>query len=257
VTEHVQAWPLLGGKRLRALAGAAPISALRELVGAGPVLVLAPHPDDESIGCGGLIAACAAAGIPVFVHFLTDGRHSHPGSDAFPPERLAGIRRLEALRALRILGVPPQRARHAGLTDGTVLFDPEGQRRCVERIARELRRWPSPWLLAPGDGDLHPDHLAAALMARAITARVPRARLLRYFIWLDADGLDPAAYAWTRLAIAPWRARKARAIAAHRSQTTRLVHDVARRTAPDLDGFLDRYETFANDARWCSRSFST
>ncbi len=49
--------------------------------GAAPIVVLAPHPDDESLGCGALLAA-AFAGKGARVVCLTDGSGSHPGSRA-------------------------------------------------------------------------------------------------------------------------------------------------------------------------------
>ena len=55
----------------------------------GGALVLAPHPDDESLGTGGLIAACVAEGRRVHVAVVSDGAASHPGSRAWPPARLA------------------------------------------------------------------------------------------------------------------------------------------------------------------------
>src|SRR5262245_24685447 len=64
------------GNLLRAML-TLPVVTLRDLVGHSPVLVLAPHPDDESLGCGGLIAACQAQGHPVHVLVLTDGAGSH------------------------------------------------------------------------------------------------------------------------------------------------------------------------------------
>src|SRR5580704_16937481 len=55
-----------------------------DLMGAQPLLVLAPHPDDESLGCGGLIADCQARGQPVYVLILTDGAGSHRNSREYP-----------------------------------------------------------------------------------------------------------------------------------------------------------------------------
>ena len=69
-------------------------------------LILAPHPDDESLGCGGLIAQCCAAGTPPHVVILTDGCNSHPNSQTHPPERLRHLREEEAREALLLLGMP-------------------------------------------------------------------------------------------------------------------------------------------------------
>ena len=65
-----------------------PFADVATIAGSGPILVLAPHPDDESLGCGGLIAQACAAGIEVHVAILTDGSMSHPNSAAFPAQRL-------------------------------------------------------------------------------------------------------------------------------------------------------------------------
>ncbi len=72
-------------------------------------LILAPHPDDESLGCGGLIAAACAAGLAPEVVILTDGGASHPGSTSHPPARLRALRAEEARQATAALGLPPDR----------------------------------------------------------------------------------------------------------------------------------------------------
>jgi N-acetylglucosamine malate deacetylase 1 len=67
-------------------------------------MVLAPHMDDESLGCGGTIARHVQAGAEVTVIFLTDGRHGGPGRDGTQGE-IVDIRKEEAQRAGRVLGV--------------------------------------------------------------------------------------------------------------------------------------------------------
>ena len=68
----------------------------------GPALVFSPHPDDESLACGGTILRKTEAGVKVKVVLLTDGSASH---DLLPMERLKELRREELERAGRILGV--------------------------------------------------------------------------------------------------------------------------------------------------------
>src|SRR5690554_4503385 len=69
-----------------------------------PILVASPHPDDETLGCGGLIARCAQLNIPVTVLAMTNGEASHPG-DANWQQKLALIRHQEQQNALRSLGL--------------------------------------------------------------------------------------------------------------------------------------------------------
>jgi hypothetical protein len=70
-------------------------------------VVLAPHPDDEVIGFGGLLSMLAARGSPILVTALTDGEASHPDSRQWPPAKLAEARISESLAGLRQLGLPP------------------------------------------------------------------------------------------------------------------------------------------------------
>jgi LmbE family N-acetylglucosaminyl deacetylase len=74
------------------------------------VIVFAPHPDDETLGCGGTIAKKTSEGYEVFVVIITDGRHAFSkvlGINSDPnPEEIKQIRKEEVIKATRILGVP-------------------------------------------------------------------------------------------------------------------------------------------------------
>ncbi|MGY5135785.1 PIG-L deacetylase family protein, partial [Streptomyces nigrescens] len=81
---------------------------------AGPVVVVAAHPDDEVLGFGGTMAALAAHGTDVQVLSVTDGEGSHPGSTRLTAARRAEVRAAELRDALGDLGLPslrPQRLR--------------------------------------------------------------------------------------------------------------------------------------------------
>src|ERR1700753_4096951 len=86
-----------------------PLGRLDDVIGSGTCLILAPHPDDESLGCGGLIAACVEAGRSPLVVVLTDGAGSHPNSRAFSPVRLRARRAQEVRDAVGILGLKENR----------------------------------------------------------------------------------------------------------------------------------------------------
>src|SRR5688500_7275309 len=90
-----------------------------DTVAARSALVIAPHPDDETLGCGATILRKVAAGTKVTVLVVTDGRHSHR-SPSLPPERLAALREVEMAEAVARLGLAPADLRWGGLIDGTV-----------------------------------------------------------------------------------------------------------------------------------------
>ena len=59
----------------------------------GRVMIVAPHPDDESLGCGGLIAQLKAQKAEVWVLFLTNGEASHPNSLSYPAKKLGRLKK--------------------------------------------------------------------------------------------------------------------------------------------------------------------
>ena len=69
-------------------------------------VVIAPHPDDEVLSCGGLLQGLATLGRPVQLISVTDGSASHPGSRRWPVERLSVVRPQESAQALHRLGLP-------------------------------------------------------------------------------------------------------------------------------------------------------
>ncbi|MDQ0122214.1 LmbE family N-acetylglucosaminyl deacetylase [Pseudomonas lini] len=69
-------------------------------------VIIAPHPDDEVLGCGGFLQLLAAADRALQLISVTDGSASHPGSERWPVERLSAVRPQESAEALRRLGLP-------------------------------------------------------------------------------------------------------------------------------------------------------
>src|SRR5689334_16054551 len=100
-----------------------PVGGLTTIIGTGRCIVLAPHLDDESLGCGGLIAECVASGRPPTILFLTDGTGSHPGSVEFPSGRLRTLRQQEAIAAGRALGVSADRILFLDQKDSAALIE--------------------------------------------------------------------------------------------------------------------------------------
>lgn len=129
------------------------------------VLVLAPHPDDESIGCGGTVRKYVESGSSVCVAVLTDGRQGDPvlrQLDANDPERLrkedelAARRKCEANAALDVLGVEHRHFLDA--IDGSLRSQVEP---VATRLAEILSEWRPDTILLPFLTDRHADHFAA------------------------------------------------------------------------------------------------
>jgi LmbE family N-acetylglucosaminyl deacetylase len=232
---------------------ALPFAGLDTILGGRDPLILAPHPDDESLGCGGLLAACAAERYRPAVFVLTDGTGSHPGSRAYPPARLRAVREAEAAEAVSILGLARDRLSFLRLRDtGAPVAGPEFAA-AVESVIAATALQACTLLLAPWRHDPHGDHLAAYLIA-AEAARRTGCKLLAYPVWgwtLPRDTLldGPPPAGW-RLDISPHLAAKRRAIAAHRSQHGDLVTDdpTGFRLPPHLLARFDLpFETFLTE----------
>ncbi|TGD98327.1 PIG-L deacetylase family protein [Methylobacterium nonmethylotrophicum] len=209
-------------------AAALPVRSLRDLVASGGIVVVAPHPDDESLGCGGLIAEASACGIPVRLVVVSDGVGSHPNSPSHPPARLRTLRESETLAAAAALGLAPDHVAFLRLPDRFVpACGPEAEAAAVA-IAAAARSCGAGALFVTWEHDPHCDHAASAALARRARALLGGVPLYAYPVWgwtlpPEAEVGPPPRGA--RLAIGRHRARKAAAITAHRSQTTDLIAD--------------------------------
>lgn len=198
----------------------------------GRTLVLAPHPDDESLGCGGTLALLRQAGEMVHVVFISDGTQSHPNSATYPAGRLRDLRESEALEALVELGIPETQATFFRLPDRNVpLPDAPGFIEAVDDLLSILRTFEPDTVLVPFERDPHPDHRATYQLLQGSMNRLTETpRILEYLIWLwelgRPDDLPrPNERLVVSVDISPVLADKKRAIAAHRSQVTRLIDD--------------------------------
>lgn len=151
------------------------------------VVVVAPHPDDEVLGVGGLLSILASAGARVELVAVTDGEASNPGGSV-PPQDLAVRRRAETSAALGRLGVPAD-VTHLGLPDG-------GAADLEQPVLEAIRLHPGDWLLAPWSQDGHPDHEAVGRACESAAAR-DGARLLAFPVWAWHWG-EPEDLPWSR-----------------------------------------------------------
>ncbi|MFN3358157.1 MAG: PIG-L deacetylase family protein [Pseudomonas sp.] len=88
------------------LAQIPPISAASLVPGKARVVIIAPHPGDEVLACGGVLQLLSTLEHPLQLISITDGSASHPGSHVWPASRLSVVRPQESAEALRRLGMP-------------------------------------------------------------------------------------------------------------------------------------------------------
>ena len=199
--------------------------------------VVAAHPDDDAIGCGGLLWHIARAGGDVCVCYLTDGSQSHPGSKRYPPASVAALRAMEARASLRILGIG-RAPLFFGIRDGSLGKLKQAVRlQTVDRLARAIEAFEPDVVLAPWIRDPHPDHVAASRMTADALAKLSKPpALYGYEVWLSIRGSraehpQPGETTTRELILDPQTIeRKRRGILAHRTQTTPMIDD-------DPDGF--------------------
>jgi LmbE family N-acetylglucosaminyl deacetylase len=151
----------------------------------GVALVVAPHQDDETFACGGLIAMKRQAGFPVSVVFVTDGRASH-SPDCLSSETLAKRRKQEAIDATTILGVPKGDVYFLDGPDGLLpVLSNSDSDRLTARLAEVIQRTAATEIYAPHRGDRHPDHEATyRLTLRAIERSAAAVSVFEYPVWL-------------------------------------------------------------------------
>ncbi|WP_295999475.1 PIG-L family deacetylase [Rugamonas sp.] len=140
-------------------------------------VIVAPHPDDEMLGCGGLLQALAAQRSRTLLVAVTDGAASHPGSPLWPPHRLACARPLETGHALDVLGLAGTQVIRARLPDGDVAAHAPQLQTMLQQLLR-----PGDVVFATWRLDGHPDHEASG-HAAALAARACRATLVELPIW--------------------------------------------------------------------------
>ena len=127
----------------------------------GTVLIVNPHPDDETFGCGLAMAAAAMKGRTIAIVLLTDGEGSHPSAKTIAPNELAELRSSEFARALKIL-VPSRRV------DVLRLHLPDGKSRYEASLLKEVlpfaRSHGASVIWSTWRDDPHCDHETAAAL---------------------------------------------------------------------------------------------
>jgi LmbE family N-acetylglucosaminyl deacetylase len=157
----------------------APISAAELVPPHTRAVIVAPHPDDEVLGCGGLLAQLSQLNRDILLIAVSDGEKSHVTGSAWSAGLLAQTRPGETAAALARLGVHRISIVRARLPDGALML-PQHRRRLEALLKTHLR--PSDVLLASWRRDGHPDHEAVGEAAAAAAAAI-HCQLIEVPIW--------------------------------------------------------------------------
>ncbi len=194
----------------------------------GATLCVAPHPDDEALGCGGTLALLSQSGARVGIAWVSDGGLSHPNSLSHPRAKLAALRESEASHAARELGA--SQTFFQRLPDGALPFpDDASFNEAVASARAVLIEFAPQTLLLPWRRDPHRDHRASWLLW-ATAARDLSLQRYEYLVWAFERA---AQNEWPRadearafrVDIGDVAARKRAAIEAHASQISDLIAD--------------------------------
>jgi LmbE family N-acetylglucosaminyl deacetylase len=174
-----------------------PIVDVGDLCGDGSILILATHPMDALLGCGGLIAETAQRGIPCHVVMLTGGAsvlsalHDRP---CLGTGSIDGLRRTGTLQAIAELGGADAMVSFLDLPEGAIAAEAFAFGIAVDVVAAMLRHCSARILLAPRPPDPRGDHAAAAEIAwTAARAVASPPRCLAYMVLERPDGAGHAA----------------------------------------------------------------
>ena len=221
------------------------------VMGLGTTLIVAPHADDESLACGGVISLLRKYNQAVYILLLSDGTLSHPNSLEYPAEKLRNLRENELMTAARALGVPVENIIFCRYKDRQVpgLQNPEFNQ-AVSNMNKIISIISPQSIFVPWRKDPHPDHIAASELFK--NSNIGGAKIYEYAVWLDqigsvedfpsADEIIPF-----KLDISSVLAKKQTAISAHQSQISDLITDDPEgfRLSPEmLEHFKKPYELF-------------
>ncbi|MGD0495490.1 MAG: PIG-L family deacetylase [Candidatus Bathyarchaeia archaeon] len=148
------------------------------------MIVFAPHPDDETLACGGTMLRKIQEGFDVHVVVMTDGRHSHDvtlGLAEPSPETIAEIRATEFSEATRVLGVNLSNLLLLGFEDGKLREQMSEARERTVRILREVRPVE---IYVPYRDDANEDHRTTyEIVAGSVREADLLPKMYEYSVW--------------------------------------------------------------------------
>ncbi|PSB07726.1 hypothetical protein C7B61_20850 [filamentous cyanobacterium CCP1] len=218
-------------------------------------IVFAPHQDDETLGCGGVIALKRKQGVAVKVVFLTDGRNCYHGAPAPIPistEQCIQTRQQEALAALQTLGISASDVIFLKHQDSSLgQLQAEQRQAAIEELRALLQQFCPQEVYVPYFKDMHGDHIETYHLVReALKTFDPSIDVWQYLVWslwcyeyLD-DLVENKFSNLYRVAIDRVQQQKNEALRAYRSQYIPIVKNFTALPKTFLKFFDTSYELF-------------
>ena len=204
----------------------------------GRTLIIAPHPDDEALGCGGLIALLRSQNAEVHVVFMTNGGASHPNSRKYDTLKLQALRKSEAIKSCLVLNVLESNIHFLELEDSKLhSISKEQKRICYGSLSLIFELCDFDSVVMTWRRDAHSDHRETYnLISEFIFKLENFVQIIEYPIWLWTNGSTKD---WPNEGeVEPYRLNvvdvldmKINAINQHITQTTRFIDD-------DINGFI-------------------
>lgn len=143
------------------------------------MLIIAPHPDDEVIGCGGMIARLVEKGGMPHVIVMTGGEGSHKSCCSANGESIKTARRGLTRKALAVLGVTENHIHELDFPDGGIT---EGCHKEMEKLKALIETLKPETVLVPHWGEGWPDHVNTAQIVKRMVAG--KAEVWEYCVWM-------------------------------------------------------------------------
>ena len=145
----------------------------------GKILIVAPHPDDEALGCGGLISRLCAEKNPPHIAVLTGGGGSLRGRSDISETEVVNARRKLTLDSANQLGLTEENIHFFDFRDGDIGTCPEKE---MSRLRQLINNLSPDNILVPHNGEGWPDHLAARNIGIELAPK--NAAVWEYCVWM-------------------------------------------------------------------------
>lgn len=142
-------------------------------------LIIAPHPDDEVLGCGGLIAKLVHKGIFPHIIMMTEGERSHDSCCTLLQENIAQTRHQLTLRAAKILGLPKNHIHCLHYPDGGITPSNKKETNKLRLLLQNLK---CDTIFVPHWGEGWNDHIMVAQIIKELA--ITNVQIYEYCVWL-------------------------------------------------------------------------